>query len=282
LTPEKTETVMEISDPRVKGFGNFGVCLGFSFLSFQTLRRKLYSYIQLSGEKEIVMRLTALALTLIALLAFAIAPGALIGQETAGPNMQKLLNPNQMNEAAPEKYQVKFDTSKGEFIVEVTTAWSPNGANRFYNLVKNGYYDNCRFFRVIEGFMLQFGINGDPKINAVWNRTGMKDDPVKESNKRGYITYAKSGAPNSRTTQVFINFGNNSRLDADGFTPFGVVIGNGMKVVDSLYSGYGEGAPGGRGPEQGRIQAEGNAYLEKSFPKLDYIKTATIVTPAAK
>lgn len=218
------------------------------------------------------MRLTSAALMMIGLLCLAMAPQSALGQDTA-----KLMNPAQLTETAPEKYQVKFETSKGEFIVEVTRAWAPIGADHFYNLVKNGYYDNCRFFRVISGFMAQFGINGNPRINASLSEARIKDDPVKESNRRGYVTYAKTSAPNSRSTQLFINFRNNSSLDRDGFAPIGKVIGDGMKVVDSLYADYGEGAPNGNGPEQYRIQTQGNAYLEKSFPKLDYVKTATIV-----
>ncbi len=185
-----------------------------------------------------------------------------------------LSDPASLNEEAPAVYKVKFDTSKGPFEVEVYRAWAPHGADRFYNLVKNGFYDNARFFRVIEGFMVQFGINGDPKISAVWRDANIPDDPVKQSNTRGNLSFATAG-PNTRTTQVFINFGNNAGLDGQGFSPFAKVV-SGMEVVDSLYNGYGEGAPGGQGPNQGQIQAEGNAYLESQFPKLDYIKKATI------
>jgi peptidyl-prolyl cis-trans isomerase A (cyclophilin A) len=185
-----------------------------------------------------------------------------------------LANPAALNEQAPATYKVKFDTSKGPFVVEVHRDWAPNGADRFYNLVKNGFFDNARFFRVISGFMVQFGINGDPALSARWRSARIADDPVKQSNTRGFMTFATAG-PNTRTTQVFINFGNNSRLDGQGFAPFGQVV-SGMNVVDALYSGYGEGAPGGAGPEQGRVQSEGNAYLTSQFPKLDYIKSATI------
>ncbi len=188
---------------------------------------------------------------------------------------QRLANPAALTEQAPPSYKVKFDTSKGAFVVEVHRDWAPLGADRFYNLVKNGYYDNARFFRVISGFMVQFGINADPAISAPWREAHINDDPVKVSNTRGMITFATAG-PNTRTTQVFINYGNNGRLDSHGFAPFGEVV-SGMNVIDALYSGYGEGAPGGAGPEQGRVQSEGNAYLIKEFPKLDYIKTATIV-----
>ncbi len=187
---------------------------------------------------------------------------------------QDLANPAALNEQAPAVYKVKFDTSKGPFVVEVHRDWAPNGADRFYNLVKNGFFDNARFFRVVSGFMVQFGINGDPKLSAVWREARIKDDPVKQSNKRGFITFATAG-PNTRTTQVFINFADNDALDRQGFAPFGQVV-SGMNVVDALYADYGEGAPGGRGPEQGRIQQEGNAYLTNEFAKLDYIKKATI------
>jgi peptidyl-prolyl cis-trans isomerase A (cyclophilin A) len=157
--------------------------------------------------------------------------------------------------------------------------WAPNGADRFYNLVKNGFYNDARFFRVISDFMVQFGINGDPALNRVWQAARIPDDAVKGSNTRGTITFATAG-PNTRTTQVFINFGNNASLDSQGFAPFGKVT-SGMEVVDKIYGGYGEGAPSGKGPDQGRTQAEGNAYLTKTFPKLDYIKTATIEGGAA-
>jgi peptidyl-prolyl cis-trans isomerase A (cyclophilin A) len=188
---------------------------------------------------------------------------------------QGLSNPAALTAQAPADYKVKFATSKGDFVVDVHRDWAPLGADRFYNLVKNGFYNDARFFRVISGFMVQFGISGDPKLAAAWREASIPDDPVKQSNTRGMITFATRG-PNTRTTQVFIDYANNSRLDGMGFAPFGQVV-SGMNVVDALYSGYGEGAPRGGGPEQGRIQSEGNAYLTQAFPKLDYIKTATIV-----
>lgn len=194
---------------------------------------------------------------------------------TVAAHAGSLSDPASLTEQAPAVYKAKFDTSKGSFVVEVHRDWAPNGADRFYNLVKNGYFNDARFFRVIEGFMVQFGINGDPKISAVWQNADIPDDPVKQSNQRGMITFATAG-PNTRTTQVFINFGDNAGLDGQGFSPFGKVV-SGMDVVDSLFAGYGEGAPSGRGPNQGIVQSLGNAYLEKAFPKLDYIKTATIV-----
>ena len=199
--------------------------------------------------------------------------GLVAGVNAAGAG--NLSDPAALNAKAPAVYNAKFDTSKGAFVIEVHRDWAPRGADRFYNLVKNGFFDNARFFRVIEGFMVQFGINGDPNIAGVWRNANIKDDPVKESNRRGTITFATAG-PNTRTTQVFINFGDNAALDGQGFSPFGKVV-SGMEVVDSLYSGYGEGAPHGNGPDQGRVQSQGNAYLEQDFPKLDFIKTATIV-----
>jgi peptidyl-prolyl cis-trans isomerase A (cyclophilin A) len=187
---------------------------------------------------------------------------------------QNLGNPAALNEQAPAVYKVNVETSKGPFVIEVHRDWAPVGADRFYNLVKNGFYDDDRFFRVISGFMVQFGINGDPKVSSVWRQADIKDDPVRQSNSRGMVTFATAG-PNTRTTQVFINFADNGALDRMGFAPFGRVV-SGMNVVDALYSGYGEGAPRGSGPDQQRVQSQGNAYLTHDFAKLDYIKKATI------
>jgi peptidyl-prolyl cis-trans isomerase A (cyclophilin A) len=188
--------------------------------------------------------------------------------------MSSLLKPADLTEKAPDSYRVNFNTSAGNFVIEVQRAWAPNGADRFYNLVKNGFYDDARFFRVISNFMVQFGISGDPDVAAAWRSARIPDDPAKQSNKRGYITFATAG-PNTRTTQVFINFKDNDFLDSQGFAPFGQVI-SGMEVVDKLHADYGEGAPSGRGPNQQVIQTRGNAYLEKDFPKLDFIKSATL------
>ena len=188
-----------------------------------------------------------------------------------------LLRPATLNEQAPPVYRAKFETSEGDFVIEVHREWAPLGADRFYNLVRNGFYDGVRFFRVLDGFVAQFGIHGDPQVSAAWRNQRIPDDPVLQSNARGFVTYAMAG-PNTRTTQVFISYGDNSRLDGMGFAPFGQVV-EGMDVVDALHSGYGEGAPRGAGPDQGRIQAEGNAYLEREFPELDYVERATIVSP---
>jgi Peptidyl-prolyl cis-trans isomerase (rotamase) - cyclophilin family len=207
---------------------------------------------------------------------FSLALGAALSliAMPASVHAGSLTDPAALNEKAPPTYKAKFDTSKGAFVIEVHRDWAPNGADRFYNLVKNGFFDDARFFRVISGFMVQFGIHADPKISGVWRDADIKDDPVKESNKRGLVTFATAG-PDTRTTQVFINFGNNTALDDQGFSPFGQVI-SGMNVVDQLYSEYGEGAPSGQGPDQGLVQKQGNAYLAKGFPKLDFIRKATI------
>jgi len=227
---------------------------------------------------------TAKALTsaLVAAIFLAAAPAPAPKAPTAPTAAnQKLLNPAALNAQAPATYKVKFQTSKGDFVIEVTRAWAPNGADRFYNLVKNGYYDDARFFRVIKDFMVQFGINGDPAVNTVWHEARIPDDPVQQSNTRGMVSFATAG-PGTRTTQVFINYADrNAGLDGQGFAPFGKVV-EGMEVVDALYADYGEGAPQGMGPEQGRSQSEGNAYLTKSFPNLDYIKKATIMPAEAK
>jgi peptidyl-prolyl cis-trans isomerase A (cyclophilin A) len=206
-------------------------------------------------------------------------PAAAADAKPAGENHPALFDPSKATEKAPEKYAVKLTTTKGDMIIDVTRAWSPNGADRFYNLVKIGFFEDIAMFRVIAGFMAQMGISGDPKVAKAWREAAIKDDPVKESNKPGYVTFATSG-PNTRTTQFFINFGNNGRLDGMGFSPFGKL--RDMTTLNKIYSGYGEGAPRGRGPSQGRLQAEGNAYLKREFPELDYIKNATIIEPAAK
>jgi peptidyl-prolyl cis-trans isomerase A (cyclophilin A) len=201
----------------------------------------------------------------------AAAPGA---PAAAGKPSPALLDPSLAKDQAPETYRAKFTTTKGVFVVEVQRALAPLGADRFFNLVKSGFFDGTKFFRVVDGFMVQWGIHGTPSVAKAWVDANIKDDPVKSSNTRGAITFATAG-PNTRTTQVFINFADNARLDKSGFASFGKVV-EGMDVVDSLYKGYGEGAPRGRGPEQGRMQAEGNAYLDKDFPQLDAVKHAEI------
>ena len=196
----------------------------------------------------------------------------------AAPVAKALLDPKppEWSEQAPAEFKVKFTTTKGDFVIQVKREWAPRGADRFHALVKNGYYDGVRFFRVVAGFMAQFGIHGSPEVNAVWKDASIQDDPVTQSNTRGMVTYAMRG-PNSRTTQIFINYADkNVQLDGMGFSPFGQVV-EGMEVVDALYSGYGDGPPRGRGPNQGLIQAQGTEYLKAGFKELDYVKTARIV-----
>jgi len=187
----------------------------------------------------------------------------------------KLLDPAAANEEAPAEFAVELATTKGAIVIDVTRAWSPRGADRFYNMVKLGYFTDVAFFRVIEGFMAQGGIHGDPRVNRAWRQARIDDDPPEQSNTRGMVSFAMAG-PNTRTTQFFISFSDeNARLDEMGFSPFGRV--RDMAPVDALYSGYGEGAPQGRGPMQGRVQAQGNSYLKADFPELDYIQSARIL-----
>ena len=195
-----------------------------------------------------------------------------------GPNAI-LYYPDRLVETAPETFRVRFETTKGEFLVEVARAWAPNGADRLFNLVRSGYYDGVYFYRVMAGFMAQFGMHGEPQVQARWNRATIEDDPVVASNTRGTITYAKRG-PDSRTTQLFINYRDNSNLDLDGFAPLGRVI-EGMEVVDQLHAGYGDLAnSGGDGPDARHIAYEGNGYLEENFPELDHIVSAALAEPA--
>jgi peptidyl-prolyl cis-trans isomerase A (cyclophilin A) len=179
-----------------------------------------------------------------------------------------LLHPALLKAKAPDLFKVHFATTKGDFVVEVHRDWSPLGADRFYNLVKNGFYNNAHFFRVVTGFVAQFGLSPSPAVNTAWEHTDFPDDPVKQTNSKGTITFASRG-PNTRTTQLFISLGENGRLDGMGFSPFAKVT-EGMDVVEKLYAGYGE------APDQERIQAEGKPYLDKNFPLLDSIKMARV------
>lgn len=224
------------------------------------------------------MRSTLVALALLAACQKTQAP-TIQGQAGApapGGGATPLENPALATAEAPATYRVQVATTKGDFVIAVTRAWAPRGADRLYNLVKAGYFTDIAFFRVISGFMAQFGIHGDPRIAGIWREARIPDDPVTQSNTRGMVTFATSG-PNSRTTQLFISFGDNANLDGMGFSPVGKVEEGGMSVVDALYSGYGEGAPRGSGPSQGRIQTEGNPYLKQAFPQLDYVKSASIL-----
>ncbi|MGI9072540.1 MAG: peptidylprolyl isomerase [Bryobacteraceae bacterium] len=178
-------------------------------------------------------------------------------------------------EPAPAEYNVLLQTSKGDLVITAHRDWAPLGADRFYHLTKMGFYDGDRFFRALRGFVVQFGVNGDPKVNKKWSEIPIKDDPPKVSNKPGTVTFATSG-PNSRSTQIFINIGDNSRLDDQGFTPFGEVT-QGLENVQQFYMDYGDGPPSGNGPDQAAIADVGNAYLQEHFPKLDYIKTAHVL-----
>lgn len=200
------------------------------------------------------------------------APGCRSESRSDKPSAAKtgIPAPEAATERAPDRYKAKFATTKGDFVVEVQRDFAPQGADRFYNLVKIGFFDGTRFFRVVPGFVVQWGIHGDgQKVMQRWRDANIPDDPVKESNKLGTITFATSG-PNSRSTQVFINYADNTKLDAMGFAPFGKVV-QGMEVVQALHAGYGQ------TPDQGRIQTEGNAYLEQQFPQLDQVKKAEIV-----
>jgi peptidyl-prolyl cis-trans isomerase A (cyclophilin A) len=213
-------------------------------------------------------QMTALLVTILAVAAFGVdARGQTASQSGT------LTDPSQFTETAPALFRARFETSKGPFVIEVHRDWAPIGADRFYNLVKNGFYDGTRFFRVRPGFMAQFGLNGNPDIQRPWQMAFLRDDPVTQKNLRGFVTFTTEGRPQSRFTQIFINYADNSRLDADGFAPFGLVV-SGMDVVDKLFS------PGETQPDQRRILREGNEYLQKEFPKLDFVKKATIV-PAA-
>jgi len=191
-------------------------------------------------------------------------------------NLEKLKDPTQLIERAPDLFQARFETSQGTFVIAVEREWAPLAADRFYNLVKNGFYNDARFFRVLDGFMAQFGLHADPTIQSAWRSANLKDEPVKKSNTRGFVSFTRESSPNSRYTMIFVNYKDNSYLDADGFAPFGQVV-SGMEVLDRLYSGYGR----QNLPDQRRILTEGNAYLLAEYPKLDFVKTATITSGAA-
>ena len=202
--------------------------------------------------------------------ASALAPAPRAGYDRA------LLRSALLKDKAPETFRVRFATTRGDFVVTVNRGWAPIGADRFYNLVKHHFYDNASFFRVVPSFIVQFGISAYPPVAAAWEKANIQDEPVTQSNKRGYLTYAKTSMPNTRSTQVFINLSDNAGLDRQGFSPFGYVDAQGMKVVDMLYDQYGDSA----GPEQDQISKLGKPYLDKGWPKLDSIKTATLIGPA--
>ena len=211
------------------------------------------------------MLLLSRLLVAVGLLLSALVVSARPLQDAAGP----LANPANFKETAPATFRAVFDTSVGIFVVQVHREWAPNGADRFYNLVKSGFYDGCRFFRVVPKFVAQWGIHGDPAVAKAWSEARIPRDRAYQSNIRGRVTFAMSGSPDSRTTQVFINYGDNSRLDIDGFAPFGQVTSS-MVIVERLFGGYGE------GPDQGQLTAAGNAFLIKYFPQMSYVKKATV------
>lgn len=188
--------------------------------------------------------------------------------------LNPLFTPRRLTETAPATFRVRLHTSEGEVVIQVHRAWAPNGADRFYNLVKAGFYDDTRVYRVLDGFMAQFGMNGDPRVNMAWRNAIIVDDPVTRSNTRGRVSFAKGG-PNSRTTELFINYRDNTSLDERGFSPVGEVV-EGMDVVDRFHAGYGDGPPRGQGPYQAQVQAQGNAYLDVSFPDLTRILSAKV------
>ena len=207
-----------------------------------------------------------------------------VSAAAGAPAENPLLHPEKAKLVAPAVFKVEFETSRGEFTMEIHRDWAPQGADRFYNLVTLGFYDEAMFFRVVRTprpFMAQVGFNSDPKVSAAWRQATIPDDTAIKSNSRAMVSFAKTNAPNSRTTQFFINYADNKYLDAYGFAPFAKVI-SGMDVVDSLYSGYGEGAPQGHGPSQSRIAGEGNSYLKKDFPKLDRVIRMKIVEDTEK
>jgi peptidyl-prolyl cis-trans isomerase A (cyclophilin A) len=208
---------------------------------------------------------------------FALLALLIVASTCENAQSSPLLNPNpdSLAQQAPDSFRVEFTTSRGAFVVQAVRAWAPHGVDRFYYLARHGYYDRTKFFRNLPEFMAQFGLHGDPDVNAVWMDRNIPDDSVRQSNLRGSLSFAMGG-PNTRSTQLFINKRDNSRLDAMGFAPIGRVI-EGMQAVDSLYEGYGEGPPGGFGPDQGSIISQGNRYLESFFPRLDSIVTTRVV-----
>jgi peptidyl-prolyl cis-trans isomerase A (cyclophilin A) len=212
-------------------------------------------------------------LSLICLLAAAAGAG---GACARGDGPLLVPNDTELGQAAPDSFRVAFETSRGKFTMMARRAWSPHGVDRFYYLTKHHYYDSTYFFRVIENFVAQFGISGNPAVNEVWQGRRIPDDPVRHSNTRGTIAFASEG-PNTRTVQLFINLKDNAKLDTygGGFPPIGEVT-DGLPVAASLYDGYGEGAPSGFGPRQELIMGQGNAYLGRYFPKLDYIVRTSI------
>ena len=221
------------------------------------------------------------ASTLVALAATALAAACGGAARPAAARRDPLLQPDPVLATAPDTFAVRFETTQGPFTVQFIRSWAPRGADRAYYLVRSGFYDSTRFFRVLPRFVAQFGAHGNPAINKVWEARTFPDDPVRQSNVRGTVSFATAG-PNTRTTQLFVNLAGNARLDRLGFAPVGRVTEGLSRVVDSLYSGYGEGPPRGKGPDQDRLAAQGNLYLQRDFPRLDFIRTARIVSESAR
>ncbi len=196
-------------------------------------------------------------------------------EKVAQPN-PALFDSKLATEKAPDSFRVKMQTTAGNLVIEIHREWAPHGADRFFNLVKIGYYNDVAFYRVLPGFMAQAGMNGDPKVSAAWLNSYIPADELRQSNTKGRVSYAMGGDPGSRSAQFFINYGDNSYLDEMGFAPFGEVV-EGFETVQALYSDYGEGAPKGNGPNQTKLYRGGNAYLKGGFPKLDYIVSAVLV-----
>jgi peptidyl-prolyl cis-trans isomerase A (cyclophilin A) len=198
----------------------------------------------------------------------------LLGGCSTAPEKQPAAAPAKQPAHTPDVYRVTLDTSKGAVVLEITRGWAPHGADHFYELVQNRYYDGDRFYRVVPRFVVQFGINGDPQISQLWSSLRIADDPVKQKNRKGTVTFASSG-PGARTTQVFVNMRDNLPLDREGFAPIGRVA-EGMDVLERLYGGYGDMPPRGSGPDGVEIERQGNSYLDNHFPRLDFIKKAAV------
>jgi peptidyl-prolyl cis-trans isomerase A (cyclophilin A) len=198
----------------------------------------------------------------------------LLGGCSTAPEKQPAAAPAKQPAHTPDVYRVTLDTSKGAVVLEITRGWAPHGADHFYELVQNRYYDGDRFYRVVPRFVVQFGINGDPQISQLWSSLRIPDDPVKQKNRSGTVTFASSG-PGARTTQVFVNMRDNLPLDREGFAPIGRVA-EGMDVLERLYGGYGDMPPSGSGPDGVEIERQGNSYLDNHFPRLDFIKKAAV------
>lgn len=217
---------------------------------------------------------TRALVALLVALAIGACGGSSDSDQATAAQRNPLLRPDDYHETAPDDYRVTLETTAGDVVIQVHRDWAPLGADRFYNLAKGGFYDDSRVYRVVPGFMAQFGLNADPYVNQAWKTQYLVDDPVVESNTRGRVAFAKGGV-HTRTTEVFISYKDNSALDDEGFAPFGEVI-EGMDVADAFYAEYGDGPPRGDGPYQAMAQARGNAYLDEEFPELTQILDVTI------